>query len=111
MGIEGDVWTLEGGGNRGLHCVFLTRTYSGNQMKNEMGRGCDLYGEKIYVYRVLVGKPEGKRLLGRPDHRWEDNMKIDIEEMRSEGMDWIDLALDRDRCHLLVNAVLNLQVP
>jgi hypothetical protein len=50
-------------------------------MKNEMGRGCGLYGEKIYAYRALVGKPEGKRLLGRPDHRWEDNMKIDIEEM------------------------------
>jgi len=50
-------------------------------MKNEMGRGCGLYGEKIYAYRALVGKPEGKRRLGRPYHRWEDNMKIDIEEM------------------------------
>ena len=80
-------------------------------MKNEMGRGCGLYGEKIYAYRVLVGKLEGKRLLGRPDHRWEDNMKIDIEEVRWEGMDWIDLALDRDRWRPVVNAVLNLQVP
>jgi hypothetical protein len=50
-------------------------------MKNEMEKGCGLYGEKIYAYRVLVGKPEGKRLLGTPDHRWEDNMEIDIEEV------------------------------
>jgi len=80
-------------------------------MKNEMGRGCGLYREEIYAYRVLVGKPDRKRLLGRPDHRWEDNMKIEIEEMRSEGIDWIHLALDRDRWRPLVNAVLNLQVP
>jgi hypothetical protein len=79
-------------------------------MKNEICRGCGLCGEKIYAYRVLVGKPEGKRLLGRPDHRWEDKTKIDIEEMRWEGMDWIDLALDRDRWRPLVNVVLNCQV-
>jgi len=80
-------------------------------MKNEIGKGCGLYGEKIYAYRVLVGKREGMRLLGRPGHRWEDNMKIDIEEMRLEAMDWIDLTLDRDSWRPLVNAVLNLQVP
>jgi hypothetical protein len=63
------------------------------------------------VYRVLVGKPEGKRLPGRPRHRWKDNIKIKIQEGGCEGMDWIELAQDRDRCRALVNAVMNLRVP
>jgi len=63
------------------------------------------------VYRVLVGKPEEKRPLGRPRHIWEDNIKIDLQEVGSEGMDWIDLAHDRDRWRALVNAVMNIRVP
>ena len=62
------------------------------------------------VYRVLVGKPEGRRPLGRPRHRWEDNIKIDIQDVGSEGMDWIDLAQERDKCRALVNAVKNIRV-
>jgi len=58
------------------------------------------------VYRVLVGKPEGKRPLGRPKHRWEDNIKIDLQEEGCGGMDWIELAQDRDRWRALVNAAL-----
>jgi hypothetical protein len=54
-------------------------------------------GEKRGVYRVLVGKPEGKRPPGRPRHRWEINIKIDLQEVECEGLDWIDLAQDRDR--------------
>jgi hypothetical protein len=54
-------------------------------------------GERRGVYRVLVGKPEGKRQLGRPKHRWEDNINMDLQEVVCGGMDWIDLAQDRDR--------------
>jgi len=55
-------------------------------------------GERRCVYRVLVGKPQGKRPLGRPRHRWEDNIKMDLQEVGCGGMDWIELAQDRDRC-------------
>jgi len=63
------------------------------------------------VYRVLVGKPEGKRPLGRPRRTWEDNIKMDLQEVGCGGMDWIKLAQDRDRWLALVNAVMNLRVP
>ena len=68
-------------------------------------------GERRDVYRNLVGKPEGKRLLGRPRHRWEDNINMDLQEVGCGGMDWIKLVQDRDRWWALVNAVTNLQVP
>ena len=76
-----------------------------------MGGACDTYGERRGVYRVLVGKPEGKRPFERPRHRWEDNMKMDLQEMECGGMDWIDLAQDRDRGRAIVNAVMSLSVP
>jgi hypothetical protein len=63
------------------------------------------------VYRVLVGKPERKRPLGRPRHRWEGNIKMDLQEVGCGGMDWIELAQDRDRWRALVNAVVKLRVP
>jgi len=67
--------------------------------------------ERRSVYRVLVGKPEGKRQLGIPRHRWEDNIKMDLQEVRLGGMNWFDLAQDRDRCRAVVNAVMNIRVP
>jgi hypothetical protein len=63
------------------------------------------------VYRVLVGKPEGRRPLRRPRRRWEDNIKMDLQEIGSKGMDWIELALDKDSWRALVNAVMNLRFP
>ena len=68
-------------------------------------------GERRGAYRVLVGKPEGKRPLGRPRHRWKDNIKIAFQVVGCGGMDWIDVAQDRDRWRVLVNAVMNLRVP
>jgi len=67
-------------------------------------------GESRGVYRILVGKPEGKRPLERPRSRWEDNIKTDLQEVGFRGMDWIELAQDMDRWRALVNAVMNLRV-
>jgi hypothetical protein len=67
-------------------------------------------GEERCVYRVLVGKPQGKRPLGRPGRRWEDNIKI-VQEVGCGGMDWIALAQDRDRWRALANEVMNIRVP
>jgi len=68
-------------------------------------------GEGRGVYRVLVGKPEGSRPLGRPRHRWEDNIRMDLREAGCGCVDWLELAQDRDRWRALVNAVMNLRVP
>jgi hypothetical protein len=67
--------------------------------------------EKSYAYSILVGKPEGKRPLGRPRRGWADNTEMDLRETGWGGMDWIDLAQDRDRWRALVNTVMNLWVP
>ena len=68
-------------------------------------------GEGRGVYRVLVGKPEGKRPLGRPRRRWEDNIRMDLQKVGLGYEDWIGLAQDRDRWRALVSAVRNLRVP
>ena len=70
-----------------------------------MGRG------EVYTDRVLVGKPDGKRPLVRPRRRWEDNIKMDLQEVGCAGMDWIKLAQDRDRWRAFVKAVMNHRVP
>jgi hypothetical protein len=74
--------------------------WAGHMACMEEGRG---------VYRVLVGRPEGKRPLGRPRHRWEDNIKMDLREMGINGLNWIQLAQDRVQWQALVSRVINLQ--
>ena len=78
-----------------------------------MGGACCAYGgeEKRGVNWVLVGKPEGKRPLGGPRGRWEDYIMVDLQEVGCGGMDWIELAQDRNRWRALVDAVMNLRVP
>jgi hypothetical protein len=68
-------------------------------------------GETRNAYRILVGKPEGKRPLGRPRRRWVDNIIMDLGEIGWDGRDWIELAQDRDQWRALVNTVINLRVP
>ena len=76
-----------------------------------MGGACSAYGERRGVYRVLVGKPEGKRPIGRPRRRWDDNIKMDLQEVVYGSMDWIDLAQNTDWMRAHVNVVMNLRVP
>jgi len=76
-----------------------------------MDGACSTYGEWRGVYRVLVGNPKGKRTLGIVRRRWEDNIKMDVQEVGCGYMDWIGLAQDRDRWRTLVSAVMNLRVP
>jgi hypothetical protein len=68
-------------------------------------------GKKTNAYGILVGKPEGKRPLGRPGRRWEDNIRMDLLEIGSGGMDWINLDQDRDQWSALVNTAMNLRFP
>jgi hypothetical protein len=69
--------------------------------EDEMGRACSTLGEMMNGYRILVGKPEAKRPLGRPRRRWENNFKMDLREMGWSGVDWIYLAQDRDKWKVL----------
>jgi hypothetical protein len=66
-------------------------------------------GERRVVYMVLVGKPEGRRPLGRPRRRWEDNIRMDLREVGCGGVDWMELAQDKDRWCALVSAIMNLR--
>jgi hypothetical protein len=68
-------------------------------------------GEKRNAYRILVGKPERKKPLERPRRRWEDDIRMDLREIGWGGMDWIDVAQDRDQWRALVNTAMNLRVP
>jgi hypothetical protein len=78
--------------------------------EDEMVRACSTNGEKTNPYRLLVGEPEGKRPLERPRRRWVDNIKMDLREIGWGGMDWMDLAQNRDQWMALVNTVMNLRV-
>jgi hypothetical protein len=74
-----------------------------------MGRACSTSGERKNVYRILVGKLEGRRPLGRPRHRWVNNIKMNLREIGWDGIDWIDLAQNRDQWRALVNTAMNLR--
>jgi hypothetical protein len=76
-----------------------------------MSRACSRNGEKRNAYRILVEKQERKRPLGRPIRRFVDNINMDLGEIGWDGRDWIELAQDRDQWRVLVNTVMNLQVP
>ena len=76
-----------------------------------MGGACGTYGRRESVHKVLVGKPDGKRPLGRPTLRWEDNIKMDLEEVGRGCGDWMELAQDRDRWRAHVSTVMNFRVP
>jgi hypothetical protein len=76
-----------------------------------MGRARSTNETKRNAYMILVGKPEGKRPLERRRCRWVDNIKIDLRKIRWDGMDWIDLAQDRDQWRALANTVMNLRIP
>jgi hypothetical protein len=87
-----------------VHAIFRKR-------KNEMGRTCSTNKAEKNAYRILIGKPEGKRPVRRPRRRWVDNIKMDLREIGWDGMDWIDLAQDRDQWRAFVNTAINLRVP
>jgi hypothetical protein len=76
-----------------------------------MGGSCSTNGEKKYACKILVGTPEGKRPLGRPRRMWVDNIKMDLTEIGWDGVEWIDMAQDRDQWRAVVNTVLNLRIP
>jgi hypothetical protein len=76
-----------------------------------MGRACRTNEGENNACRILLGKPEGKRPLGRPRHRWVDNIKMDLREIGWDGMDWSRLAQDSDQWRAFVNAVMNHRVP
>jgi hypothetical protein len=76
-----------------------------------MGRACSTNVKKRYEYRILVRKPGGKKPLGKPRHRWVDNIKMYLRDIEWGGMDWTDLVQNRDQWRSLVNTVMNLRVP
>ena len=114
FGSERDEVTTEW---RKLHNEELNDLYSPNiirviKLRRMRGAGhVARMGERRGVNRVLVGKPDGRRPLGRPRHRWEDNIKMDLRELGCGCVDWMELAQDRDRWRALVSAVMNLRVP
>ena len=92
--------------------TLLIQHFSGDKIrKNEMGVACSTYGERTDVYRVLVGKLESKRPFGKPRRRWEDNIKMDLQEVGCGDMDWMELAQDRGSWLSLMNVVMSLRVP
>jgi hypothetical protein len=99
--------------NEELHGLYssssIVRVIKGRRMR-WAGHVASM-GEVRGAYTILVGRPEGRRPLGRPRHRWEDNIKMDLREIGFGDVNWIHLAQDRDRCRALVNTVMNLRVP
>jgi hypothetical protein len=99
--------------NDELHSLYsslnVVRVIKSGGMRWAAPEAC--MGEGRGVYRVLVGRPEGKRPMGRPRRRWEDNIKLDLREMGIYGMNWIHVAQDKVQWQAFVNTVMNFQVP
>jgi len=91
--------------------VVIIRAYQFCQLPTKLGWACGAYGEERGVYRVLLGKPDGRRPLGRARRRWVDNIRMDLQEVGCGFIDWVGLVQDRDRWRTLVSAVMNLRVP
>ena len=92
-------------------CALYTSPDSGDQVKKtEVDKACSTYGGRRGAYRILVGKLEGRRPIGRHRRRWKDNIKVDLRKV-GWGADWIDLAQDRNGWRSLVNAVIYFRVP
>jgi hypothetical protein len=89
--------------------LYIVRAIKSRRMRWAGHVACRREGRGFY--RVLVGRPEGKRPLGRPKHRWEDNIKMDLREIRIDGVNWIQLAQGRVQWQACVNMVMNLWVP
>jgi hypothetical protein len=96
-----------------IHPVGLFRYFTDNKIYKKVLFKINIaqMGETRNAYRILVGKPEGKRPLGRPRRRGVDNIKIDLREIGWDGTDWIDLAQDKDQWRALVNTMMNFRVP
>ena len=116
--IFGPTWDEVTGDWRRLHNEEVNDLYSSPNIvrviksrRMRWARHVARMGEEKGVYRVLVGKPEGRRPLGRPRLRWVDNIRMDLQEVGCGYMDWIRLVQDRDRWRTLVSAVMNLLVP
>jgi hypothetical protein len=93
--------------------IVLFAKFNSNDQVNEdekAGHAARM-GEKRIAYKLLVGKPEGKRPLGRPRRRWADVIKLNLRQIGWGGMDWIDVAQDRGQCRTFVNTVMNFRVP
>ena len=95
--------------SRRIYCHWFVRVIKSRRMRWAVHVA--RMGEERAVYRVLVGKPEGKRPLGRPRRRWVDNIRMDLQDVGCGHVDWIGLAQDRDRWRTLVSAVMNLRAP
>jgi hypothetical protein len=94
-----------------MHLLNGDSTKSKHGVEISFEESDNIVGEKRTAYRLLVGKSEGKRPLGRPRRRWVDNIKMDLGEVGRGDVDWIGVAKDRNRWRALVNSVLNLRVP
>jgi len=108
--VTGDWWRLHNEELNDLYCSPNSVRVIKSRRMRWAGHVARM-GEERGLYRVFVGKPEGRRPLGRPGRRWEDNIRMDLQEVGCGYMDWIGLAQDRDRWRTLVSAVMNFAVP
>jgi hypothetical protein len=103
--------SFKGQGSSVVTLILQNSTSALIVLNGEMGGACRRHRRDEKTCKILVGKPEGKRPLGRPRHRWEDIIRMDRSKIRWEDVNWMHLAQDRDQWQAVVNTVMNLQVP